>query len=72
MRVQMYFHIFNNLSEFLNKYLTAKIRRVILTYDLMDRECNCSHPYKVNGKCVYEVKYRKKCLIFKSCVTLFI
>ena len=31
----------------------------------MDRECNCSLPYKVNGKCVYEGKCRSKCIIYQ-------
>ena len=31
----------------------------------MDRECNCSLPSKVNGKCVYEGKCRSKCIIYQ-------
>ena len=33
--------------------------------ELIDRECNCSLPSKVNGKCVYEGKCRNKCLIYE-------
>ena len=31
----------------------------------MDRECNCSLPSKVNGKCAYEGKCRSKCIIYE-------
>ena len=31
----------------------------------MDRECNCSLPSKVNGKCFYEGKCRSKCIIYQ-------
>ena len=31
----------------------------------MDRECNCSLPSKVNGKCDYEGKCRAKCIIYQ-------
>ena len=37
----------------------------IFSKDLMDRECNCSLPYKVNLKCAYEGKYRYKCIIYE-------
>ena len=30
----------------------------------MYRECNCSLPFKVNGKCIYEGKCRPKCIIY--------
>ena len=45
----MFYHIFNNVSELLNGYLAAKIGRGIFSKELMDRECKCSLPYKVNG-----------------------
>ena len=61
----MSYHGFNNLAELLNGDLVAKIRRGILSKDLMDRECNCSLPSKFSGKCVYEGKCRNKCLIYK-------
>ena len=64
-RVRISYHRFNNLSELLNGYLTAKIRRGIFSKDLLDRECNCSLPSKVNGKCVYESKCRSKCIIYQ-------
>ena len=48
----------------------------ILSEDLMDRECNCSLPSKVNGKCVYKGKCKNKCLIYKvkssMCDTIYI
>ena len=31
----------------------------------MDRECNCSLPYKANRKCVYKGKCRSKYIIFE-------
>ena len=31
----------------------------------MDRECNCSLPSKVNGKCAYEGKCRSICIIYE-------
>ena len=58
LRVKMSYHRFNNLAELLNRDLAAKIGRGIFSKDLMDRECNCSLPYKVNGKCAYEGKCR--------------
>ena len=56
----MPYHRYNKLAELLNGDLTAKIRRGILSQDLMDRECNCSLPSKVNGEYVYKGKFRKK------------
>ena len=61
----MSYHRYNNLAELLNGELTPKIGRVIFSKDLMDRECNCSLPSKVNGKCVYEGKCRSKCIIYQ-------
>ena len=52
----MSYHIFYNLSELLNRDLSAKIRRGILSADLMDIEYNCCLPSKVNGEFVKEVK----------------
>ena len=65
LRVRMSYHRFNNLAELLNRDLAAKIGRGIFSKDLMDRECNCSLPSKVNGKCVYEGKCRSKCIIYE-------
>ena len=45
----MSYHRFNNLAELLNGDLTAKIGRGIFSKDLMDRECNCYLPSKVNS-----------------------
>ena len=56
MRVRMSYHRFNNLEELLNGDLAAKTGRGIFSKHLMDRECNCSLPSKVNGKSVYEGK----------------
>ena len=56
LRVRMSYHIFKILSELLKGDLAAKIGRGIFSKDLMDRECNCSLPSKVNRKCVYEGK----------------
>ena len=53
------------LSELISGDLAAKIRRGILSKDLMDREYNCSLPFKGNVKCVYEEKRRSKCLIYE-------
>ena len=70
------YHIFYNLAELLNRYLTTKIGQGILSKDLMDRECNFYLPYKVNGKCVYEGKFRSKWLIYEvkclMCDTIYI
>ena len=69
-RVRVSYHRFINLAELLNGYLAAKIVRGIFSKDLIDRECNCSLPSKVNGKCVYEGKCQSKCIIYevKLCV----
>ena len=61
----MSYHRYNNLAELLNRDLAAKIGRGIFSKDLMDRECNCSLPSKVNGKCVYEGKCCSKCIIYE-------
>ena len=55
--VQISYHRFNNLLEIINGDLAEKIGRGIISKDLMDRNCNCSLPSKVNGKCVYEDKF---------------
>ena len=55
----MSYHIFNNLAELLHRDLLAKIGRVMLNRDLMDRECNCSLLFNVNGKYVYDSKCRQ-------------
>ena len=72
----MSYHRFNNLAELLNGDLAAKIGRGIFSKDLMDRECNCSIPSKVNGKCVYKGKCRSKCIIYQvecfMCETIYI
>ena len=65
LRVRMSYHRYNNLAELLNGYLAAKIGRGIFSRDLMDRECNCSLPSKVNGKCVYKGRCRYKCIIYE-------
>ena len=63
--VIMSHHIINSLAELFNGYLAAKTGRGILSKDLINRECNCSIPYKVNGKCFYKGKFWSKCLIHK-------
>ena len=63
--VNISYHIFNNLSELLNKDLTAKIGHGILSCDIMDICFNCSLPSKANGKCVYESKCKQTCLIYE-------
>ena len=64
-RVRISYHIFNNLAKLLNGDLAAKIGQGIFSKDLMDRECNCYLPSKVNGKCVYKGKCRSKCIIYQ-------
>ena len=49
MRVKMSYTIFNDLEELLNRDLAAKIGQGIFSKDLMDREFNCSLPYKISG-----------------------
>ena len=61
----MSYHIFNNLAELLNRDLAAKIGRGIFSKDIMDRKCNCSFPYKVNKKCVYEGKCLSRCIFYE-------
>ena len=65
LRVRMSYHRFNSLAQLHNGDLAAKIGRGIFSKDLMDRECNCSLPSKVNGKCVYEGKCGSKCVIYQ-------
>ena len=47
-----------------------RIGRVIISHYLMDRECNCYLPYKVNGKCIYEGKWRINCLLYEVNLSL--
>ena len=72
----MFDHIFINLAELLNGYLATKTGQGIFSKDLMDRECNCYLPSKVNGKCVYEGKCRHQCIIYEvkcsMCNTIYI
>ena len=65
-RVQMFYHRFNNLVGLLNGDLYTKIRWGIFSNDLMDRECNCSLPFKVNRKCFYEGKCRSRYIIYQQ------
>ena len=65
MRIIFIYHRFNNLFEPLNGYLAVKVGQGILSCDLMDGKYNCSNPPKVNGKCFYKGKFRKKCLIYE-------
>ena len=71
----MSYHRFNNLEELLNGDLAAKIGRGIFSKDLMDKECNCSLPSKVNGNVSTKVNADQDVLSMKYndvCVTLFI
>ena len=43
----MSYHIFNNLAELINRDLTVKIKRGILSQDLFDKECYRCILYKV-------------------------
>ena len=61
----MSYHRFNNLAEFFNGDLAAKIGRGIFSKSLMDRECKLSFPSKVNGTFFYEDKCRSKCIIYE-------
>ena len=65
MIVQISYHRFNNLAELLHGDLAAKIGQVIFSKDLMDRKCNCSLPSNINGKCVYEGKFRPRIIIYE-------
>ena len=61
----MSYHRFNKLAKLINRDLEPEIGRGIISKDLMDRKCNCSFPYKFNGKWVYKGKCWSKCLIYK-------
>ena len=69
-RVLMYYHQLNNLDKLLNGGLIKKIRLVIHSRYLMERECNCFSPSKVNDNCVYEGKFRGEYLIYEVKCTL--
>ena len=75
-RVQIYHHIFNNLSELHNGDPASKTRQGTLSHDLMDRYCNCFIILKVNINCIYKDKFHKRCLIYKLkfslCDTIYI
>ena len=65
MRVIISYHWFINLTELLNGDLAIKNRGGIISKNLMDRECKCSLPSKVNIKCLYEGKSWSKCEIYE-------
>ena len=52
----MYF-MFENVDRVHGRFLQYTLFKAvvgrILSCDLMEGECNCSLPYKINGKCVY-------------------
>ena len=66
----MSYHGFKILYKLLNGDLATKIGQGIHSHDLMDGACNCSSPYKVNGKCVFKGKPTKICLIYEVNLTL--
>ena len=61
----MSYHRFNNWAELINRDLAEKIRLGKVSKYKMDRECNCSLPSKVNGKCVYKGKCWSEYIIYK-------
>ena len=61
----MSYHRFNNLAELINRDLAEKIRLGKVSKYLMDRECNCYFPSKVNGQCVYEGKCWSEYIIYE-------
>ena len=65
LRVQISYHIFNNLAELINGDLAEKIGRGIFSKDLMDRKYNCSLPSQFNEKCVYKGKCQSQCIIYE-------
>ena len=52
-------------KNYLTETFPQKIGQGIFSKYLMDRECNCSIPFKVNRKCVYEGKFRSECIIYE-------
>ena len=60
----------NIFYEIINSYLATNIRRGVHYCDLMDRECNYLNPFKVNIKCIYEGKFRKKWSIYEEKFTM--
>ena len=61
----MSYHIFNNLEELLNRDLPAKIGRGIFSKYLIDRECNCYLPSKVNKNVSMKVNANQDVLSMK-------
>ena len=61
----MYYHIFNNWYKLINIDPAEKIGHRIQSHDFMDREYTFLNSYKVNGKCLYQVKWSKMCLIYE-------
>ena len=64
-------HRCNYLAEQLYGELSAKIGQGILSCYLINKECSCYLPSKVNGKCVYEGKSRRIFLIYELKCSLF-
>ena len=61
----MSYQRFINLLELLSGKLVAKIGQVILSKDLINKECNSSLLSKDNRKCVYKGKSWNKYLIYE-------
>ena len=64
-RVQISYHRYNDLSKLIYEDFIAKIGQGILYLDLMDRECNCSNPSNITGKCFYKGRIWGECLIYE-------
>ena len=62
----MSYHRFNTLAELINGDIAARIAQAIFSKYLLDRECNCYLPSKVNGTCVYEGKCQSICIIYEG------
>ena len=61
----MSYHRFPNLGKILQNDTVGKLRKVIVSKDFINRECNCSSITKVLGTCAYEGDCRICCVVYK-------
>ena len=47
------YHRFPNIGEILKGDMIGKLRKVSVSKDFLNRECNCISTTKVEGKCAY-------------------
>ena len=61
-----------NLTAFLQSDTVGKIRKVIISEDFLNHECNCNSTIKVKGTCDSGGEYRAYLLVYKMTCILYL